>query len=137
MTQKYYATYILPKYIDHIKALETQYKHRFYLQEDGDASHRTRSQKNPVARAKKEAGISILPHPAQSPDLNPIEAIWLIIKQRLRGGHWQTVKEFKEAIEREWRRITQQQIRSRISEMRWRCDEVVRLEGSRIRSSLW
>ncbi|KAF1809204.1 hypothetical protein P152DRAFT_495158, partial [Eremomyces bilateralis CBS 781.70] len=135
MTLKYYTQNFLPKHIDHIKALEAQYKHVFYLQEDGDPSHGTRSWNNLAAHAKRAVGISIPPHPAQSPDLNPIEAIWQIIKERLRGGNWQTVEEFKEAIRREWRRITQQQIRSRISEMRWRCEEVVRLEGNRIRSS--
>ncbi|KAF1812429.1 hypothetical protein P152DRAFT_458805 [Eremomyces bilateralis CBS 781.70] len=137
MTQKYYTKYILPKHIERLKALEAQYDHVFYLQEDGDPSHGTRSWNNLAAQAKRAAGISILPHPAQSPDLNPIEAIWQLIKQRLRGGNWQTVEEFKGAILREWRRITQQQIRSRISEMRWRCKEVVQLEGNRIRSSLW
>ncbi|KAF1807995.1 hypothetical protein P152DRAFT_406338, partial [Eremomyces bilateralis CBS 781.70] len=72
-----------------------------------------------------------------SPDLNPIEAIWLIMKQRLRGGRWQTVAEFKEAIEREWKRITQQEIRQRIAEMPWRCKKVVELKGGRVRSDLW
>ena len=66
---------------------------------------------------KRAADLWILLHPAQSPDLNPIEAIWQIIKQRLRGGTWKTVEEFKAAIQREWDRITIAQIRRRIREM--------------------
>ena len=76
-------------------------------------------------------------HPAQSPDLNPTESIWQIIKQRIRDGRWQTVEEFKAAILREWNQITREEIRKRISEMPWRCRKVIELEGKRIRSNLW
>lgn len=137
MTQKFYTKNILPKHIEHLKALEERYDHPFYLQEDGDPSHRTRSSMNPATQAKRAAGILILAHPSQSPDLAPIESIWQIIKQRLRGRRWKTVEEFKAAILREWKRITQSQIRRRISEMRWRCEEVIELKGGRIRSTLW
>jgi hypothetical protein len=59
------------------------------------------------------------------------------MKQRLRGGLWQTVAEFKQAIEAEFNRITRSQIRKRISEMRWRCERAIELKGARIRSKLW
>jgi transposase len=72
-----------------------------------------------------------------SPDLNPIEGIWEIIKQRLRGGRWATVEEFKEAILREWRHIAQDEIRRRIREMPWRCRKLCINNGDRIRSNLW
>ncbi|KAF2422354.1 hypothetical protein EJ08DRAFT_596949, partial [Tothia fuscella] len=75
--------------------------------------------------------------PPQSPDLNPIEAVWQIIKQRLRGRKWKTVAEFKAAIQRIYNGITLAQIRRRIAEMPWRCKRVQELEGGRIRSKLW
>ena len=86
---------------------------------------------------KRAADLWIPVYPAQSPDLNPIEAIWQIIKQRLRGGTWRTVEEFKAAIQREWDRITIAQIRRRIREMPWRCKRIQELKGARIRSALW
>jgi hypothetical protein len=137
MTQKFYAEKILPQHIDQIKSLEAHYQHQFYLQEDGDPSHGNKSTNNPCARLKKDAGLQILIHPAQSPDLNPIESLWQIIKQRLRGGKWNTVAEFKAAIQAEWDRITMAQIRRRIREMPWRCQRVIELNGARIRSELW
>ena len=137
MLQEFYTREILPQYIQEIKALEERYHHRFWLQEDGDPSHGNKSTNNPCYRMKRAADLWILTHPAQSPDLNPIEAIWQIMKQRLRGGRWKTVEEFKAAIQREWDRITLAQIRRRIREMRWRCKRIQELEGARIRSALW
>ena len=137
MSQEFYAREILPQYIQEIKALEERYHHRFWLQEDGDPSHGNKSTNNPCYRMKRAADLWSLLHPAQSPDLNPIEAIWQIMKQRLRGRTWKTVEEFKAAIQREWDRITIAQIRRRIREMHWRCKRVQELEGARIRSALW
>jgi transposase len=137
MTQRFYAKEILPQHIKEIRALEARHKHRYYFQEDGDPSHGNKSTYNPAAQAKRDSDLLLLVHPPQNPDLNPIEAVWQIIKQRLRGGSWSTVAEFKEAIQREWNRVTLAQIRRRIREMRWRCEKVIDLEGGRIRSSLW
>jgi hypothetical protein len=137
MTMKHYAQHILPHHIEAVKAMEKRSGRSCWLQEDNDGSHGTRSPKNVASDLKKASHIQCLLHPAQSPDLNPIEGIWLIIKQRLRGGSWQTVAEFKEAIVREWRRITQAQIRRRISEMPKRCRILCSNEGARIKSDLW
>ena len=137
MSQAFYAKEVLPIHIQEIQRLQKRYNRKIRLQEDGDPSHGNKSMDNPCARLKRDADLYILVHPAQSPDLNPIEAIWMIIKQRLRGGNWETVAEFKAAIQREWDRITLDQIRKRIREMPWRCKRVIELEGARVRSSVW
>lgn len=137
MTQKYYAEHILPKHIEIIRSLEQRHNHRYVLQEDNDGSHGTRSLRNPCRRLKINANLELLIHPAQSPDLNPIEGVWEIIKQRLRGGSWQTIEQFREAILREWRHVTQDEIRRRIREMPWRCRKLCTNNGDRIRSNLW
>jgi hypothetical protein len=77
MTQ---AQKILPEHIKQIKTLEEHYNHRNYLQQDGDPSHGNRSQNNPPWQLKRDADLLILAHPSQSPDLNPIEACWLILR---------------------------------------------------------
>ena len=137
MSQKFYAEEILPKHIEHIKWLQSKYNRQFYFQEDNDPSHGTRNKQSQPYKLKAAAGLALLIHPAQSPDLNPIESIWQIIKQRLRGGRWKTVAEFKAAIKREWKHVTQPQIRKRISEMPWRCKQLIKLKGGRIKSRLW
>jgi hypothetical protein len=83
VSQEFYTRDVLPKHITEIQALETHYKHhkhRFLLQEDGDPSHGNKSTDNPCARLKRDADPQILIHPAQSPDLNPIESCWQIVK---------------------------------------------------------
>ncbi|KAF2471735.1 uncharacterized protein BDR25DRAFT_222568 [Lindgomyces ingoldianus] len=120
-----------------MKWLEQKYKHKFILQEDNDPSHGSRSLNNAPVRLKNDSHIETLFHPAQSTDLNPIEALWMIIRKRLRGGRWQNVAEFKAAIEREWRRITQAQIRRRISEMPACCERLITSNGQRHRGYRW
>jgi len=67
------------------------------LQEDRDPSHSIR--KRGLAQEYKEAhGIENLKHPAQSPDLNLIEGIWAIIKQRIRRYHFDSEEDIKEAL---------------------------------------
>jgi hypothetical protein len=137
MSQEFYAKEVLPKHIEVIKMLEKRHKRRYTLQEDGDPSHGNRSYNNAPARLKRDSDLQILVHPAQSPDLNPIEAVWQILKQRLRGRTWKTVAEFKADIQRVWNGITLAQIRRRIREMPWRCERVQELQGERVRSDLW
>lgn len=137
MTQEFYTNHVLNHHIEFCQELKKRLRHEIYLQEDNDGSHGTRSLKNVARDAKLRAHLQNYMHPAQSPDLNPIEPIWAIIKQRLRGGRWKTVTEFKASIEAEWQRITRKQIRNRIAEMVWRCYQVNKLEGRRVRSRKW
>ncbi|KUJ16107.1 uncharacterized protein LY89DRAFT_587503, partial [Mollisia scopiformis] len=67
------------------------------LQEDSDPSHSMR--KKELAQEYKSAhNIQNLVHPAQSPNLNPIEAIWSIIKQRLRRRLFDSKEDMKIGI---------------------------------------
>jgi transposase len=79
------------------------------LQEDGDPLHGIR--KRGLAQEYKEAhNVQNLFHPAQSPDLNPIEGIWLIIKQRIRRRVFNSEEELKEALQEEWDIFTIEEI---------------------------
>ncbi|KAF2839856.1 hypothetical protein M501DRAFT_933278, partial [Patellaria atrata CBS 101060] len=86
MTQRFYAKEVLPLHLEYLRWLEAKYQRKFYFQEDNDPSHGTRSTNNACYKAKLASGVQLLDHPAQSPYLNPIEGIWNIIKQRLRGS---------------------------------------------------
>jgi transposase len=78
-----------------------------------------------------------LKHLAQSPDLNPIEGIWNIIKQRLRRRVFYSDEEVKAALQEEWDKITMQEIRKRIATMPRRCTRLVNNKGMLIKTALW
>ena len=88
-------------------------------------------------KLKEENWIVNLKHPAQSPDLNPIEAIWNIIKQRLRRRIFYSEEEIKEALQEEWSKVTMTEVRKRISQMPGRCSCLIRNGGKPIKTALW
>jgi hypothetical protein len=136
MTQKYYTERLLPIYIDAICKAQLRDNGPWLFQEDGDPSHGIR--KEGLAHKLKEANwITNLKHPAQSPDLNPIEAIWNIIKQRLRRRTFDSEEEVKKALQEEWSKITMAEVQKRISEMPSRCSRLIRNGGKPIKTALW
>ena len=77
------------------------------------------------------------PWSAQSPDLNPIEGIWNIIKPRLRRRIFDSEADMKAALQEEQDKITIAEIRHRIADMPRRCAELVRSKGGPIRGNKW
>lgn len=137
MTQQYYTEKLLPRYAKAIHEARVYYGEDAILQEDNDPSHGTRSTNNVAKKYKDANWIPTLVHPAQSPDLNPIEAVWAILKQRLRKRSWQNIDELKEMLQEIWRGISQDEIRARIAEMPRRCKLLVQNGGKAIRSDKW
>jgi hypothetical protein len=136
MTQKYYTERLLPIYCQAMKDQAELVPGEWYLLEDGDPSHGMR--KEGLASQYKDAhGVKNYVHPAQSPDLNPIEAIWNIIKQRLRRRVFGSEEEIKEAIQEEWDKITMKEIRDRIKDLPGRCAQLGRTGGKAIKTAKW
>ena len=137
MTQIYYTEYLLPVYISAIQNARSIDARPWILQEDNDGSHGTRGKKMNLARSLRESNwIDTLVHPAQSPDLNPIEACWNILKQRVRKRTYYGIPELKRILEEEWDKIIMQEIRAYISEMPGRCQKLVNSGGGPIKSKL-
>ncbi|KAL0193943.1 hypothetical protein M9458_012239, partial [Cirrhinus mrigala] len=70
-------------------------------------------------------GITVLNWPANSPDLNPIENLWDIVKRKLRDARPNTLDELKAAIEASWASITPQQCHRLIASMPRRIEAVI------------
>jgi transposase len=70
-------------YIDVIQKARLEDAQEWIFQENNDPSHGTR--KKGLAQHLKEFNwVNTLSYPPQSPDLNPMEGIWNILKQRVR-----------------------------------------------------
>jgi transposase len=77
-----------------------------------------------------ENNIEVLPHPAMSPDLNPIEHLWDMMGRRLRDLERQPInlQELGAALQQIWHEIPQATIRPCIN-MHNRLQEVIRRRG--------
>jgi hypothetical protein len=135
ITQKYYTECLLPVYIEAIQKACLQDHGPWLFQEDSDPSHGIR--KAGLARKLKDANwTDNINHPVQSPDLNPIKAIWNIIKQRLRCKILYSEEEMKEALQEEWSKITMTEVRKRITQMPGRCKRLIETGGAPIKTAL-
>ncbi len=57
----------------------------------------------------KDHGIPVLNWPANSPDLNPIENLWGIVKRKMRYARPNNAEELKATIRAAWALITPEQ----------------------------
>ncbi|KAL1493686.1 hypothetical protein ABEB36_009381 [Hypothenemus hampei] len=84
-----------------------------------------------VSEFLNESGIDVLPWPAQSPDLNPIEQAWDMLQRGvLRGGNnFQNREQLFAVLQESWRLIPQQDLNNLILSMQRRCRAVVNSRG--------
>ncbi len=74
-------------------------------------------------------GVTVLDWPANSPDLNPIENIWGIVKRKMRDTRPNNVDDLKAAIKANCASITPEQCHSLITSMPHRIDAVIHAKG--------
>jgi hypothetical protein len=150
MRASYYVEKILPVYCAAYKALVAQFdvlraevpvqqRYNWLLMEDNDPSHGNRNCDSLPAVYRRERGVEVLSHPANSPDLNPIEGIWNVIKERVKQQliNINSINELKAALQREWKQIQQEMVQERINEMPYRCRQVFQHPGVRCKTAHW
>lgn len=99
--------------------------------EDGAAAHRAGF----TEEHRTHYGIKRMEWPANSPDLNPIETVWHMLKEilrrrrlRPRGG-----AEWKQAILDAWEEISNEHIRQLVRSMPQRIEAVIAAQGAHTR----
>jgi transposase len=101
------------------------------FQQDGDPKHRC----NKAKAWFKDHGIEVLPWPAQSPDLNPIEHLWGHLKKQL--GQYETppsgILELWERIQKEWDEIKPSVCQGLIESMPRRVEAVIKAKGGHVK----
>ena len=98
------------------------------FQQDNDPKHTCKL----VKKYMQEVGLEVLEWPSCSPDLNPIENLWSIIKTKVYKKFPKTKKELKELLIVEWERIEEKTIANLVNSMKNRCELVIENSGKRI-----
>jgi hypothetical protein len=101
------------------------------FQHDNDSKHTARMTQEKF----RELGYSTLFWPAQSPDLNPIEHLWVVLKRRL-SSHENvpsSMNELWERVQTEWDTITQEECVRLIESMPRRIATVIKAKGRHIK----
>jgi len=95
------------------------------LQEDKDPKHTSKL----AIKWKEENGINRMRWPANSPDLNPIENVWAVLKLNVRKRRPCTVKQLVRAIYKEWKELLVEYAQTLVSSMTRRVKEVITAQG--------
>ncbi len=74
-------------------------------------------------------GVTVLDWPVNSPDLNPIENLWGIVKLKMRDTRPNNADDLKAAIKATWDSITPEQSHRLIASMPRRTDAVIHAKG--------
>ena len=97
----------------------------YVFMQDGAAAHTSKM----ITEYLEQKNIELHPHPSQSPDLNPIENLFNLLRERLYKKEYNTIDELKIAIEEIWYGFDMTTIRSLVDSMPRRCKEVYRSKG--------
>jgi len=111
----------------HVLPMSRRIGRNFILMQDNAQPHTAGITREFMA----ENSIRLLPHPAVSPDLNPIEHVWDIIGRRLRNLARQPVnlQDLSQVVIQIWNDIPQEEIRACIN-MRNRQTVIQQREGN-------
>ncbi len=75
-------------------------------------------------------GITVLDWPANSPDLNPIENLWGIVKRKMRDTRHNNADDLKATVKETWASIPPQQCHKLITSMPRRIEAVIKAKGA-------
>ena len=115
----------------HVQAFIQRQGRNITLQQDNARPHVARV----VTDFLRQQNIPVLPWPAVSPDLSPIEHAWDEMERRLRQANIQplTLAELGQALVQTWNNIPQAFFNRLVSSMRRRCQACINANGGHTR----
>ncbi len=98
----------------------------FIFQQDLAPAHTAKSTKSWL----NDHGVGVLDWPANSPDLNPIENLWGIVKRKMRNKRPKNADELKATVKETWASIPPQQCHKLITSTPRRIEAVIKANGA-------
>ncbi len=98
----------------------------FIFQQDLAPAHTAKGTKSWF----NDHGVTVLDWPANSPDLNPIENIWGIVKRKMRDTRPNNADDLKATVKETWASIPPQQCHKLITSMPRRIEAVIKAKGA-------
>jgi len=112
----------------HVPEMKSMLKGKWRLQQDNDPKHTSRIAQNFLKSNVPE----VLDWPSNSPDLNPIENLWAIVKTRVKKRRPKNSDELESFMCKEWDGIPKSFIINLVNSMQRRCMEIIEKGGKRI-----
>lgn len=116
-----YKSGLLPTARDQFGPDSTSWK----LLEDNDPKHTSKLAK----KWKEENGVKNIEWPAASPDINPIENVWMPVKMSLQKKKIKTPRGLAHAIKKQWRALPQELAVKLVDSMKNRVSDVIENKG--------
>ncbi|KAK3529748.1 hypothetical protein QTP86_003015 [Hemibagrus guttatus] len=98
----------------------------FIFQQDLAPAHTAKSTKSWL----NDHGVGVLDWPANSPDLNPIENLWGIVKKKMRNKRPKNADELKATVKETWASIPPQQCHKLITSIPRPIEAVIKAKGA-------
>ena len=121
---KKYVKIIKEEFLPWMKKLK---KGAFVFQQDNAPCHTSKFTREFFEQKK----VELLPWPPNSPDLNPIENLWAVLKQRVSSRNPRNKSELIQFAKEEWLGIPQAMVRKTIESMPRRLSQVIEREGAK------
>lgn len=119
-----YEDWLLPSVVDMFGEGDDSW----VLQEDNDPKHTSRRAK----RWRADNDVVRISWPSQSPDLNPIENVWRVLKVNVLKRHPKNVKQLRDAVDEEWKKFGPELAQNLVNSMPRRIQAVIAAEGDYI-----
>ncbi|CAF4545610.1 unnamed protein product, partial [Rotaria sp. Silwood2] len=132
----YMNSHLYAKFIKEVgfKEIQKVCRTSFIFQDDADTKQRTKIVLETVDKLF-DYRISPQEGDAKFADVWPIENIWGILKEKIRGEQFSSFQQLKDRLNNEWKKITCDDCKKMIDEIPKRLNEVINSDGQQIRKN--